>query len=310
MPSHADGYLAIVGPGAIGGSLAADLLRAGRPILLLAAAPAKTEALRRRGLAVIGLDGRRRVLKDWLAPRDAARRSCDALFFCVKAAALRPAIAAARKFASPGTAVIAMQNGLDHPAAFKRAFGPRRAVLASCYVAALREPSGAVRRTGGGGVFLARNAQNARALKTARKLFRLAGWAPKTVDCEERMLWTKNVYNAAVNPIGALTRKTNAQLASIPALRELVAQAVGEGARIARGAGFPLLDADPVARVLKGCRAAPGQYNSMVQDVAAGRRTEADAILKPLLAEAARQGRKTLYLEALYRMIKALEKAP
>jgi 2-dehydropantoate 2-reductase len=116
------------------------------------------------------------------------------------------------------------------------------------------------------------------------------------------------VYNAAVNPIGTLTRKTNGQLASEPALRELVCSVVREAAAIARAAGFPPLDIQPTKRVLQGCRAAPNQINSMSQDIEAGRKTEADAILKPLLLSARRTKRSTRYIEPLYRMIRGLEK--
>ena len=173
----------------------------------------------------------------------------------------------------------------------------------------VRTKGGKIRHTGGEGVLLAKTPQNRSACDAAARALKQAGWKVGFVRSPERMLWTKAVYNAAVNPIGALSKKTNGELARDPALRDLVVATVLEAASIARKAGFPPLDPHPDRGVLKGCLSAPDQINSMAQDIAAGRKTEADAILLPLLKAAQKAGRKTLYLEPLYLSILALEKA-
>ena len=65
---------------------------------------------------------------------------------------------------------------------------------------------------------------------------------------------------------------------------------------------------DLYRRMAAGLAAMPDQSNSMLQDLRAGRRTEIDAIVKPLLDAARRRRRPTPILESLYRFTKRLER--
>ena len=169
----------------------------------------------------------------------------------------------------------------------------------------MRSNSGTIHHSGGEYILLAKSATNKAALKTSLSL--LSDWKIKTVNSEERLLWTKLVYNAAVNPLGALLDRTNGELASDPALRELMRVILKEAVSISTQAGFRPLHKDLEERIARGCLAVPDQINSMAQDLRAGRRTEADAILKPLLDAAKRQRRAATAIEPLYRIIKHLE---
>lgn len=292
----------VSGPGAIGGLIASRLLDAGHDVTLIARDSAGAARIRRRGLAV----GRRRI-KGWASVTEKlpARTTVDAIFLCVKSPAIRRAIECVRPGVGPETAVISLLNGVTHLAPVRRAFGPRRAVFGSCYIAAMRNAAGAIQHSGGEHILLARGAKNSAALKTAASL--LSAWKVKTVGSEERLLWTKLLYNAAVNPLGALLDRDNGALATDPALRDLVRLVLKEAVDIATRAGHRPLHADMEARVARGCLAVPRQINSMAQDLRAGRETEADAILKPLLDAAQKQGRRATAIEPLYRVLKRLE---
>ncbi len=272
-------YVAIAGPGAIGGTLAASFQKAGFQVVLV-----------RRGKTPI-------------------RRHCKAVFICVKSPGLKWSLRAVRGLVGPDTAVVPLLNGVTHIQPVQRAYGPSRAVFGACYIAAMRTKGGKILHTGGEGVVLARTSKNRAACDAAGGILKQAGWKVGIVSSPERLLWTKTVYNAAVNPIGALAGKTNGELALDPALRDLVLATISEAALIARKAGYPPLGPNLGRRVLRGCLSAPDQVNSMAQDIAAGRKTEADAILLPLLKAAKKAGRKTRYLEPLYLSIRALEKA-
>ena len=247
-------------------------------------------------------------MRGGLSSARALKGPARAAFFCVKSGDAARAAAAARRWIGPGTTVVALQNGLGHEKVFRRAFGARRTVIGVCYFAADRPAPGDLRLNGGEDVLLARHAGNESALEDARGLLTRAGFRVHLKDGEAGMLWTKAAFNAAVNPLGAACAVESGKLAEDPALRELSLRALAEAAAAAEAAGHPLDYPDMAGKLLRSVRNAPHQRNSMLQDLAAGRRTEARAILGPLLASARRHGVPAPTLEFLGAVIARLER--
>jgi 2-dehydropantoate 2-reductase len=301
MRGSARAPVAVVGPGAVGGVLAASLRLAGYPVLLAG----RGRSILRGPLLFKSPDGRSRAVRGF---RTRSTPDCAAVFLCVKSADLRSALPAVRRLAGPRAPVVSLLNGLAHPRPLRKAFAPSRLVFSAFYAGCRRLGPASVWHTGGRRISLARTRANAAAADSVRRILESAGWRTAVVRSEERLLWTKAVVNAAMNPIGALTRGTNASLARHPAMRDLLTQAVREAAAVARAAGHPHPAADPAAAVLRAIRGMENQYNSMVQDLEAGRRTEADAILKPMTQTARRTRTPVPTLEPLYLMIRRLEK--
>lgn len=302
-------FVAVVGPGALGGVLAASLLRTGRRVVLIRRNGRGLRRLAREGLSFTSLAGRARLLRGLeFAGGAAPGGTCEALFLCVKSKDLACALRGAAPLAGPETAVVSLLNGVDHARPILRAFGPDRTVLGSCYFAALRTSARSVRHTGEGPVLLARSKGNSRALSAAARLLREAGWTVRAAPSARRLLWTKAAFNAALNPVGALAAKTNGELAESAALRGLLDAAGREAFSLMRAQGIEPLTRSPERSLLQGCRRAPDQVNSMAQDLAAGRPTEARDILGPFLRAARRTGRKAPVLSMLLRIMRRVEK--
>ncbi|HEY7380509.1 MAG TPA: 2-dehydropantoate 2-reductase [Gaiella sp.] len=89
--------------------------------------------------------------------------------------------------------------------------------------------------------------------------------------------WRKVIFNAATNPVGALTGLTHGQVCERPDLRTLVSQLVDEGKAVAAAQGIEL-DADPEELIDHAAKpeVAYGHKASMLQDVEARRATEID----------------------------------
>jgi 2-dehydropantoate 2-reductase len=89
--------------------------------------------------------------------------------------------------------------------------------------------------------------------------------------------WRKVIFNAATNPIGALTGLTHGRVCERPDLRALVSGLVDEGKAVATAQGI-VLDADPEELIDHAARPdiAYGHKASMLQDVEARRTTEID----------------------------------
>jgi 2-dehydropantoate 2-reductase len=303
-----EGPVLVVGPGAIGLALAAGFRRAGRTVALLGRSPSSERRLAREGFTVVAPDGSRSRVKSGLLAARAAKDAVPAAFFCVKSGDAARAAAAARRRVGPDTIVVALQNGIGHEKVFRRAFGPRRTVIGVCYFAADRPAPGELRLNGGEDILLARHPGNDTSLATAAGLLTTAGFRVHIKDGEAGMLWTKAAFNAAVNPLGAACAVESGRLAEDPALRELSLRALSEAAAASEAAGHPLDYPDMAEKLIASGRNAPRQRNSMLQDLAAGRRTEAKAILGPLLSSARRHGTPAPTLELLADVIARLER--
>ncbi|NNN04370.1 MAG: 2-dehydropantoate 2-reductase [Elusimicrobia bacterium] len=297
----------VIGPGAVGLTLAAGFRGAGASVAVLGRSAADERRLAASGFAATGPDGRTTRVAGLLSAR-ALRAPACAAFFCVKSGDAARAAAAARRLIAADAPVVALQNGIGHETKFRRAFGSRRTVIGVCYFAADRPAPGQVRLNGGDDVLLARAPGNDTALATAAGLLTTAGFRVRLKESEAGMLWTKAAFNAAVNPLAAACAVESGRLAEDPALRELSLRALSEAAAAAEAAGHPLDYPDMAEKLLASARNAPRQRNSMLQDLAAGRRTEANAILGPLLTAARRRGTPAPTLELLSAVIARLER--
>ena len=89
--------------------------------------------------------------------------------------------------------------------------------------------------------------------------------------------WRKVIFNAATNPLGALTGLTHGRVCERPDLRRLASRLVDEGKAVASAQGIEL-DADPEELIDYAARpdVAYDHKASMLQDVEARRQTEVD----------------------------------
>jgi 2-dehydropantoate 2-reductase len=104
-----------------------------------------------------------------------------------------------------------------------------------------------------------------------------AGMPTEAVADARGPQWRKLIFNAATNPIGALTGLTHGRVCEDPALRALVTALVDEGKAVATAQGIEL-DEDPEQLIDYAARpdVAYDHKASMLQDVEARRETEID----------------------------------
>jgi 2-dehydropantoate 2-reductase len=120
--------------------------------------------------------------------------------------------------------------------------------------------------------------------------------------------WTKLIFNAATNPLGALTRLTHGRLCELPETRLLITQLVDEGKAVADALGIRL-DSDPDELVDHAAKVAYEHRASMLQDVLAERATEVDALNGGIVRFGDEQGVPTPMNQAIAALIKGLERS-
>jgi 2-dehydropantoate 2-reductase len=118
------------------------------------------------------------------------------------------------------------------------------------------------------------------------------------------------VFNAATNPVGALTGLTHGRVCEDPALRRLVSVLVDEGKAVAAAQGI-VLDSDPEELIDHAAKpeVAYGHRASMLQDVEARRQTEIDYLNGGLVRFGRDLGVPTPANEMIWALVKGLERS-
>lgn len=118
--------------------------------------------------------------------------------------------------------------------------------------------------------------------------------------------WTKLIFNAATNPVGALTLLHHGAATRFEPTRELFNDLISEGEAVARALGIEL-HGDPRTLVQKGANA-PGKHRaSMLQDVLAKRQTEVDFMNGAIVKWGETTGVRTPLNKAIWELVKGLE---
>jgi 2-dehydropantoate 2-reductase len=120
--------------------------------------------------------------------------------------------------------------------------------------------------------------------------------------------WTKLLFNAATNPVCALTGLTHAQLCAHPPTRALAARLVAEGRFVADALGIEL-GGDPDELIDEAARLNPHHRPSMLQDVTARRLTEIATLNGGIVAAAHECGLTAPLHAAIADLIDGLERS-
>jgi 2-dehydropantoate 2-reductase len=118
--------------------------------------------------------------------------------------------------------------------------------------------------------------------------------------------WTKLIFNASTNPVGALTLLHHGAATRFPPTGQLFNDLIAEGEAVAKALGIEL-HGDPRALVQKGAKA-PGKHRaSMLQDVLAKRQTEIDFMNGAIVKWGEQAGIPTPLNKAMWELVKGLE---
>jgi 2-dehydropantoate 2-reductase len=297
----------IVGCGAVGSLFAANLAQL-EDVEVWAYDPYRehVDAINERGLR---LSGAGEVLGRLRATADAAELpACDVGIVATKAMHTAAAVAATAQAFADG-AVASVQNGVGNEETIAEHVG--RVIRGTTFPAGkLLEPGHVQWDVKGDTTFGPFEASPAR----ADEIERLAdactrGGMPAAAVTDARPAqWRKVIFNAATNPVGALTGLTHGHVCERPDLRGLVSGLVNEGKAVAAAQGI-VLDADPEQLIDHAARpeVAYGHKASMLQDVEAHRETEVDYLNGGIARFGREHGVPTPLNDAIVALIKGVE---
>ncbi len=275
--------IAVVGPGGVGGLVAAALARAGEAVTVVAREPT-AEVIARDGISVRSVR-----LGDFTArPEAVARLDAGGMVVLVATKALGLDAALERVTGEPAL-VVPLLNGLEHVDTLRRRFGPGRVVSGVIRVESDRPRAGEIVHTS---PFLRIDmASDDEALRPALDALaarlEAADIPVKVGASEAQVMWSKLVR---LNALACTTSAYDVPLGPIrstPELADELGACVREAAAVAAAEGAAI---DPRAVLAELGEAHAELGSSMRRDLAAGREPELEAIPGAVLRAGARHG--------------------
>jgi 2-dehydropantoate 2-reductase len=268
--------IAVVGAGAVGGYFGGMLARAGAPVIFIGR-PAFVDAVKQSGLFIDAVQFQERVKVEASADL-AASRGAEMVLFCIKTTDTRETAQALANVLSKDSVIISMQNGVDNAEQIEAASG-LKAWPAAVYVAASVPAAGTVKHVGRGDLVL--GPQNEITERVA------AVFARAKVPCRvsENLsgeLWTKLVWNCALNALSALGKVTYGEILASGDAKQLLEATVYEVLAVAKASGVqPAGLEDPKAALAGAYKVAESMAatrSSTSQDMMRGKKTEIDSL--------------------------------
>ena len=297
----------VVGCGAVGSLFAASLgTLADVEVFAYDLAAEHVEAINRDGLRLTGAGA---VVGRVSATTDAAALPPCAFGIVATKAMHTEAAIAASAHAFAGGAVASVQNGIGNEEVLARHV--ERVIRGTTFPAGKLLGPGLVQWDVKGETTLGPfepSPASAEAIALLAETCSRAGMPTDAVADARGPQWRKVIFNAATNPLGALTGLTHGELCGQPPLRRLASQLVDEGKAVAAAQGIEL-DSDPEELIDYAARpeVAYGHKASMLQDVEAHRQTEVDYLNGGIVEFGRRHGVATPGHELIWALVKGVE---
>lgn len=290
--------IAILGPGGVGGFLAAALARTHSQVIVVA-----REATAMR-LSERGIEVESAILGSFAArpeAQPALRTPVDLLFVTTKAPGLRSALERIRE---PPQLVLPLLNGLEHMRTLRQWFGPGRVIAATIRIESQApEPGRVVQTSPSVRVDLATDDPALEpALEPVADLLEHAGIRVALLESEAEVLWSKLVRLVALACTTSASGEPIGFIRSDPTWRATLEAVIAEAAAVANADGGGI---DPAATLAELDSAHAGLGSSMQRDIAAGRQPELDAIAGAVLRAGREHGLECPTLAELSRTIAA-----
>lgn len=297
----------VLGAGAIGGYFGARLAQSGADVAFLVR-PRRHEQLVRDGIVIESPLGNARIpVKTVLA--EEVRPDYDLVLFTCKAYDLDSAMDAIAPAMQGACAVLPLLNGLAHLERLDARFGRGNVIGGTCQVNATLKPDGTIVH----GDSLQRVIFGERGGGRTPRVEAFAAVLARTTlewslsDDIEQDLWEKLAFLCALASCTCLFRANVREIVAAPGGREAMLRALAANAEIATREGHA-----PRPRMLEFGRKRltdpEGLWSaSMLRDLEAGHRVEADPIVGWMLARARAHGIDDTLLSLAYTHLKAYE---
>jgi len=292
--------LLIVGTGAMA-CLFAGVLADVAEVMLLGTWAAGVQTMRSAGVR-LQTEAGERILRVGATDDPGTCVGVRQALVLVKAWQTPRAAAQLKECLAPDGVALSLQNGLGNWEALRDCLGEERVAAGVTRMGATLLAPGVVRLGGRGPTTVGDHPR----LGPLQERLQAAGLEVERVEDLASVLWGKLAVNAAINPVAALLRLSNGEIAARPGARAVMRGAAAEVQAVAEAAGILLPFPDAAEQAELAARASADNQSSMLQDVLRGARTEIDAINGAVVRAAGSVGADAPINRTLWHLIAAL----
>jgi 2-dehydropantoate 2-reductase len=267
--------IAVMGAGALGCYFGGRLAQSGAKVTLIGR-QSHVDAIRRDGL-ILESGGTKTAIPLDATTEVSGVRDAGLVLVCVKSADTESAAKAIAPHLAKDAILVSLQNSIGNVERI-RAHVTRPVAAGLVYTGANMPGPGHVRHTGGGGIViggLPAWGVDDSVLAAIKSIFEPAKVPTDLSPSIEIALWTKLMQNCAYNAVCALTEKPYGQMAAMPEVRHVMAQAGNEVVALAHRKGV-MLDPGAVEAALQRVTTMMTTMSSTAQDLMKGKPTEID----------------------------------
>ena len=297
----------VLGAGAMGCLFGAAFHGAGADVTLVDVNREHVDAINAHGLEV-DLRGGVETLPIRAAMPDGVSEPVDLVLVFTKTFHTAAALEGIAPAIGDGTHLLSLQNGLGNDRRLAGFVSDDRVLVGASMLPSDMVGPGRIRSHGEGHskLYPAFGGDTAMAEKIAHLLSE--GGLETVLDPQiHQAIWSKAIFNAAMNPLCALTRRTPGFLGANAEARETIAAVVAEGVAAAHASGVEI-DAQPILDLTETSMTDHADHEaSMLQDIKAGRRTEVDAINGAIVEAACDHGLAAPVTQTLWHLVKLEE---
>lgn len=295
----------VLGTGAMACALGARFARFGRAAVTLAGTwRAALEAIAARGITVEDPSGVWAAKVD-VAPLAGPLGPADVVLVLVKSHRTGAVARTAARSLRPSSLVVTLQTGLGNQETLETACGEGRVALGIASLSATLLRPGEV-RVNPGRVILGGPAPGVTRFAELVAASRLDAEVSGAID---RMVWARLAVSCALDPLAALTGRTNGMLLERPEPCETMLKAAREVGAVALARGIDL-GGDAATLAVEAAESDPSRYSPMSHDLDRDALTEVDAQSGAVGLEGRRLGLPTPVNDYLWQRIREKEGRP
>jgi 2-dehydropantoate 2-reductase len=297
----------VIGAGAVGGYFGGRLAQAGRDVTFLVR-PRRAAELRQNGLTILSPLGDWRLAAPQLATAENLDGTYDLILLSCKAYDLEAAMESFAAAVGPDTAILPLLNGMRHIDALSARFGAEKVLGGLCMISATLSGDGVISHlnTMHGLTFGDLEGVRSPRVAAVAELFAGVGFDARESASVRHDMWEKWIFIAALAGVTCLMRASIGDIAAAGA-GDIAGGLFDECASVAGANGFPPSQGhiERTRQVLTQ-RGSP-MTASMLRDIEAGGRIEADQILGDLLRRADGKAGEPMLLRIAYAHVKAYD---
>ena len=296
----------VLGAGAMGCLFGALLSRANE-VRLADPNREKLAVLKERGVTVLEPDGSTFIAKPGLRTPEKADTPPDLLLVFVKSSVEAEALAAVHPSLGPDTLLLTLQNGMGHEKAMGEIAPASHILLGATQHNASLQGIGQVRLGAAGYTQIGSLTGTGEGAEAAAAAFTAAGIETAVNPDVRSVIWRKLFMNASASALTGVFRCPLGEIADNPHIWTLCRKLIGEAVAAAKADGYAF-DGNEIEEEIHGhLLRSKGGITSVYADLAAGRRTEVDAITGAVAALGRKLGVSVPVSETVTDIIHAME---